>query len=301
MSASTRNELPADSPDHFDWVAFRRRWSSIVPLAAASLLAEVGAVLSVMFRTSPPPPGSGPSGAILYVSSLLPVPVLVACLLIGYTWARLALSLVLWSSAACMLANVVFMFLMDDALSAFVLAPFFLCALFGLRRVHGSNLKVVLIELDAQRRLRWGAGFGWMLTVSTASIVATASVAILVLEYIRVAGGPGGHWAELSGPLRFAPVVAGGAVVAAALARMPTSRSPMRWLLLGNLALLLYVAATDPGEQRRAFALTALAFDGLALVALGRPTLHTYCERQRLKLATGRPSGGGVRRRDRPQ
>jgi hypothetical protein len=192
----------------FDWATFRRHWSAVVPLAAASMLAEVGAILSVLFRIAPPPLGSGPSGAVLYVTSLLPVPILIGCLLIGYAWARVALSLVLWLSAALMSASAALLYTANDAASAFILAPFLLCGLFGLRRVHGSNLRTVLTELGAQRRRRWGPGFGWMLTLATTSIVATGSLAILVLEYVRTTGGP--DWTALPGPLALAPVIAGG-------------------------------------------------------------------------------------------
>lgn len=265
-----------------DWATFRRQWSALVPLAVASLLAEVGAILSVLFRVPPPPPGSGPNGAVLYVLSLAPVPVLIACLLVGYVWARLALSIVLVSSAALMLANAGLLCAAGDTPSAFILAPFLLCALLGLRRVHAPSVKLALAELDAQRRLRWGLGHGWMLVLAMASIVATASLAILALDYVRVAGGP--DWTKLAGPLRLAPVIAGGAVAAGALARMPISRSPMRWLLIGALALLVsYLVYFELDVQRRAFAATALLFDLLGLVALGRPSLHSYCERQLAK------------------
>jgi hypothetical protein len=236
-----------------------------------------------MFRTAAPAPGTGGGYAALYLLALLPVPVLVPCLLLGYRWARPTLAIFLWAAFGLTAINAGLLW-SSDTQSAIILTPFLIAAIIALRFVHGCKLKSALLELAGRRDMRWGPGFGWMLILSSCAIVAVCSaVVLLAIELGRLAG------LQWIGPIQWLPLSLGGALSAFALFKMPRTHGFMRWLLAGTAAYLVFVVVRSGYAGRSGgLASTAIIFDGFAAPALSRPTLASFYKRQREKSAPPR-------------
>jgi hypothetical protein len=261
--------------------SYRELWAATIPFAGLAVLAHVGAILSVLFRLSPPSSSGTPWLGLSYLLVMLPVPVLLSCFLIGYARARVILLVLLWGSLALTTVNL-FGVLEVKRKAAVGLLPFLLTQALALRLGHGTRLRDAALVLEARRQARWGPGFGWMLVITAAGLFSCASLAVLGAVEIQRAGGP--DLLHLPGILRLMPVGIGIGVAAFGSSRIARSRAPMAWIAGVSLVLLACIVALNGwASSAGSFALFAMVLDALVLLGLTRPTLSAFCERQRNK------------------
>jgi hypothetical protein len=262
--------LTASQHRAFDRDANWKLWRAVIPFAGTTLLASVGVTLSVLFRIPVPALRSHAAklAAMLYVLALVPVPVLISCLLAGYSWARSVLALLLLLGFGMTVVNCCVLLGREPRLACGVL-PFLVPQLLALRLVHGARLRRALAQLAAQRERRWGSGFGWFLVAGSANLCVSAVVSILLILKLKAAGGP--DLTNLPGLLRLLPPGIGMTAAATAIARIPHSRWPARGLLIFGIVVLAVLLITDAATlEARLFYASTAALAAFGLVGLAR-------------------------------
>jgi hypothetical protein len=272
--------VKASAPADFDQNASRAAWIALVPFAASMLLSEVGAILSVVLRM----PAHSRAGqhshtfVVLYMLSLVPAPVLIASLLVGYSWVRPLAVLLLWSYLTLTITDLVALF-GTSLRAALVVAIFLGPQILTLRLVHGARLRSALSQLAKRRHLRWGPGFGWYLVISMCALFINAVVGALVAVRWHEAGGP--DFVHMRGPPRLIPALIGSFAAMFAVARLPRTRAPAAGLLMfdvGFFLVLIFIGALSVVAAWLCW--VALIAVSVALLGLSRPEFRAFCARQ---------------------
>jgi hypothetical protein len=259
--------------------SYRKRWVSTVPFAALAVLAQVGAVLAVLFSRSPADASGEAAWLAIYVLGMSAIPLLLSCLLVGYARARIALLLVLWGCLVWTVSSLPGVIEMKPK-AALGLSPFLLAQAGALWLGHGTRLKEAGVSLELRRRTRWGPGFGWMLVIAGCGLFSSGSVTVLGAVELARAGGP--DLLDLPGIFRLVPAVIGLSAAVFGLSRIASSRAPMAWIAGASLVLLACVVLLNGWLSTAGkFASFVMLLDVVVLVALTQPAFVAFCERQR--------------------
>ena len=269
--------MTLENSSRVDSVPFRRSWSALVPFGALAVLSEVGAILSVTFQLHlPSTPTAGPDWiAILYWLSLFPVPVALACMMVGFTGARLVAVGLMWATVVLTLVNVLSLYENRPKAAVFV-SVFLVPGLVALRLVHRRRMKEVMAQLDQRRRVRLGVGFGWMIVVSVITLcVSGATFLAIVFELTHSADS----WVVL---LKKLALLGGITLAALAVLRAPQTLLWLRGLLAFDLAVLSWLALTT---QSSVACGTGAALSTAGLIILAQRQVEAFNARQRVRAA----------------
>jgi hypothetical protein len=256
----------------------RRSTAPIVILVPLIVLATTGAVMARMFGAAPDPAGIATSWVPLYMVAMLLGPLLVATLMFGYAWARVALAALLWGLLAVTLASLPGLFSQVGS-GAALFGVFVAVDALALRWVHGPRLQAAVVQAAEARAIRYPAGFGLALVAGPSALLGLPASLVLLGIDARDAGGP--DWMGGSaGPARLVLPVLGVSIAGFAIRRLGRSRAP----LLGVLGVALAGCAVhalcvlERDARGMPFAAVTAALLTAGLVAATRPRFAAFCQ-----------------------